>query len=316
MASAEEIRRKVAEIVAVMRAGGYYEAVMSAGPELDRVKRFLRIFAGEAPPVKAPAKLGPEILPVFPGLSAEPFTDLPRSHPAPGVIREHFARVRAEGLALGRNALMEREDNELADEKAKGPRRRRSLCFGWRIFPLHICGTALPTAEACPSALEMIAKIPGNALRWPFGYVMYSVMGPRTHLNYHRSPDMLRLRCHLGVDVPPGCALQVAGRSRPWREGRGLFFNNAFWHASANKSDRPRMILIFDLWHPGLTPAEIAALEAGFRKSQVRRIFYGLDLEDMLEDPGLKSRADAVFLPAFEREDAEPAVRDFWKPGY
>lgn len=30
-----------------MRAGGNYDRIISSGPELDRVKTYLRIFAGE-----------------------------------------------------------------------------------------------------------------------------------------------------------------------------------------------------------------------------------------------------------------------------
>jgi hypothetical protein len=60
------------KIIEVMRAGGYYDRIMSGGSELDRVKTYLRIFAGEQEEERSQPLQFPNY-PWFPGLSAEPF---------------------------------------------------------------------------------------------------------------------------------------------------------------------------------------------------------------------------------------------------
>jgi hypothetical protein len=56
--------------------------------------------------------------------------------------------------------------------------------------------------------------------------------------------------------------------------GKGLLFEDSFEHEVWNRGTQRRAILIVDFWHPDLTDVEIDALTAGFRKSDVRRIFF------------------------------------------
>jgi aspartyl/asparaginyl beta-hydroxylase (cupin superfamily) len=78
----------------------------------------------------------------------------------------------------------------------------------------------------------------------------------------HTGPTNLRLRCHLGLSIPDGdCGLTVAGETRRWREGTCLVFDDSLEHTAWNHTEAPRVVLIVDLWHPDLTPEEIAYLE-------------------------------------------------------
>jgi aspartyl/asparaginyl beta-hydroxylase (cupin superfamily) len=72
----------------------------------------------------------------------------------------------------------------------------------------------------------------------------------------------MRLRCHLGIKVPHGdCGLKVGGETRHWQEGQCLVFDDSLQHEAWNHIAQPRIVLIVDLWHPDLTPAEISYLE-------------------------------------------------------
>ena len=71
----------------------------------------------------------------------------------------------------------------------------------------------------------------------------------------------MRLRCHLGVDVPERCGLRVGGELLAWREGKCLVFDDSLTHEVWNEGDRPRVALVVDTWHPGLLPAEVALLD-------------------------------------------------------
>jgi aspartyl/asparaginyl beta-hydroxylase (cupin superfamily) len=82
------------------------------------------------------------------------------------------------------------------------------------------------------------------------------------HIEPHTGPTNMRLRCHLGINIPAGdCGLKVGGETRHWQEGRCLVFDDALRHESWNDTDQPRIVLIVDVWHPDLTPSEITYLE-------------------------------------------------------
>ena len=65
---------------------------------------------------------------------------------------------------------------------------------------------------------------------------------------------------HLPLMVPENCALKVGGELHEWQEGRVVVFDDTYEHEAWNRSDKTRVVLIFDLWNPYLTEAERAAL--------------------------------------------------------
>ena len=54
------------------------------------------------------------------------------------------------------------------------------------------------------------------------------------------------LRCHLGVDVPPECYLNVGDKRQHWQTGKVLVFDDTFCHSAINNSDKQRVILLLD----------------------------------------------------------------------
>ncbi|MEQ8265060.1 aspartyl/asparaginyl beta-hydroxylase domain-containing protein [Pseudohaliea sp.] len=43
---------------------------------------------------------------------------------------------------------------------------------------------------------------------------------------------------------------------RPWVEGEAFVFDDSMEHEAINRSDRERVVLLFDIWRPELTEAE------------------------------------------------------------
>lgn len=81
---------------------------------------------------------------------------------------------------------------------------------------------------------------------------MYSCSMPGCEIIQHTDNvsaigDVWRL--HLGLRCPPGdCALVVGGEARPWREWDVLMFDSPrVTHSAFNRTDQPRLILIFDV---------------------------------------------------------------------
>ncbi len=96
-----------------------------------------------------------------------------------------------------------------------------------------------------PQTTALIELIPGlyNA--------GFSVLGPHSHIKPHVGYTHDVLRCHLGLIVPPDCAIRVDQTTRAWQEGKCLIFDDMFEHEAWNHSDASRVILILDLLKQG-----------------------------------------------------------------
>ena len=93
---------------------------------------------------------------------------------------------------------------------------------------------------------------------------LFSVLRPGTHIPPHTGVINGRLTVHLPLVVPPDCgALAVAQQPRGWEEGRCLVFDDSYVHEAWNQSAHTRVVLIFDVWNPALSPAECEALSIG-----------------------------------------------------
>lgn len=183
----------------------------------------------------------------YPDLELRPWHDA-SEFPLAGYLESHFAEIRDEVLAL-EPARFQREaerigrtgDWDVAFFYERG-RRREEVC------------------EACPVTTRGVETMP--AMRTAGGLIYVSRMRPGTHIQPHRGPTNLRLRCHFGITVPEGdCALRVGDETRQWKAGQCLVFDDYFEHEAWNHTEHDRIVLIVDLWHPGLSPTEIRLLE-------------------------------------------------------
>ncbi len=101
------------------------------------------------------------------------------------------------------------------------------------------------------------------ALAWWGTHVVASVVAlacldPGGFIERHRDPGNIFITCHLGLKIPDDCGIHVAGETRTWSEGRCLFFDSSREHYAFNRSEKARMILLFDFLNPSLTAAEQA----------------------------------------------------------
>ena len=91
---------------------------------------------------------------------------------------------------------------------------------------------------------------------------MFSLLAPHTHIPPHVGVANFRLLCHLPLIVPNRCWFRVGAETRDFAEGESWVFDDTIEHEAKNETDRLRVILIFDLWHPDLSPAERSAIQA------------------------------------------------------
>ena len=133
-------------------------------------------------------------------------------------------------------------------------------------------------------------------------------MAPGTHITKHNGPTNKKLRVHLPLVVPPpppaacgcsgssakdhrevmgtthsglcsecgeaikGCRIRVGDAVHHWKAGTLMAFDDSFQHEAWNDTDAPRIVLIFDIWHPSLSPQEVRG--AGWTVSRVPFVLY------------------------------------------
>ena len=89
---------------------------------------------------------------------------------------------------------------------------------------------------------------------------LFSLLKPGAHIRPHHGLFNFRLICHLPLIVPADCTLRVGNRQRQWREGELLIFDDSMEHEAWNRSDRQRIILLFEIWRPEIGAADREAL--------------------------------------------------------
>jgi aspartate beta-hydroxylase len=183
----------------------------------------------------------------YPDLESQPWHDA-SDFPLAGYLEAHFAEIRDEVCAL-EAAWFQRETERI---------RRTG---DWDVAFFYERGRRHDdVCDACPVTTRGIETM--AAMRTAGGLIYVSRMRPGTHIQPHRGPTNLRLRCHLGVTVPDGdCALRVGDDIRQWQEGKCLVFDDYLEHEAWNLTEQDRIVLIVDLWHPGLSPSEVRLLE-------------------------------------------------------
>lgn len=289
------ITEQCRQVIDAMRNGGYWDAVMSGGSPLARVQSWLRVMAGEedeAPglPLQNPG------YPRFSGLRHSAFR--PASDMAGALqLEANQQTVLDDYLSLADGDFLHYTP--------------ASMTKIWAVYLYTTMGVALqPVRGQCERSYELIRSLPRVCIDYPWGDALLSVHSSQAHLKAHCSVDNLRVRCHLGLQVPEGCEMRVGSEIRQWEEGKALLFEDSFEHEVWNRGSTRRAILILDFWHPDLTDDEIRAITAGFRKSDVRRLFLH-ERTTMVQ--GFPREFTERLDSAVRDQDDEPLIREFWR---
>jgi aspartyl/asparaginyl beta-hydroxylase (cupin superfamily) len=205
---------------------------------IERFHRYVDAFADTDGPAPRAA---------YPDLNSQPWFD-PARFPLAAYLESNYDRIRDEILGL-----------ESSQFHRESERIRRS--GEWDVAFLYERGRRRDeVCNACPVTTRGIES--HSAMRTVGGLIYVSRMRPGTHIQAHRGPTNLRVRCHLGISVPDGdCALRVGEETRRWPQGECLVFDDYFEHEAWNHTDEDRIVLIVDMWHPALSPTEVRLLQ-------------------------------------------------------
>lgn len=119
-------------------------------------------------------------------------------------------------------------------------------------------------ADCCPRTMAALEAAPIPVIEQRSPMALYSLLRPGTHIQPHHGLLNTRLICHIPLIVPGDCALRVGNETRAWEEGKALIFDDSIEHEAWNRSDRTRIILLFEIWRPEIGAEERTALTAIF----------------------------------------------------
>lgn len=127
----------------------------------------------------------------------------------------------------------------------------------WSGFHLYQHGAPVHEhLDQCPKTAETLALVDAMKIAGLCPNAMFSALAPHAHIPPHTGETNARLVAHLPLVVPENCHYRVGYDRRQWREGKCWVFDDCIEHEARNDSDRLRVILMFDVWNPLLSPAE------------------------------------------------------------
>lgn len=126
----------------------------------------------------------------------------------------------------------------------------------WKSITLCAAGEVeVENAKFCPETLAFIeSRIPGGTTR----EVIISVMQPGMHIKPHSDDTMGMLTCHMGLLIPPNCAIRGGVELRTWEEGKCIVLDPNYEHEAWNRSGETRLLLLFDFCNPACSEIEQA----------------------------------------------------------
>lgn len=137
------------------------------------------------------------------------------------------------------------------------------------IHLLQRGATIEPNAALCPETMAFLGAMDQPWIAGCGANAMFSMLAPQTAIPAHSGVANFRLLCHLPLIIPGKCWFRVGEQVRDWQPGQAWVFDDTIEHEAMNETDQLRVIMIFDIWHPDLSPAERAAIAAAVEASAI-----------------------------------------------
>jgi aspartyl/asparaginyl beta-hydroxylase (cupin superfamily) len=136
----------------------------------------------------------------------------------------------------------------------------------WSAFHLYKLAERIDAnAAKCPGTMDVLMRVPQPDLPGRTPAAMFSLLKPKTRIPPHTGVTNVRLVTHLALIIPEDCRFRVGNDVREWAPGKAWVFDDTIEHEAINDSDKPRVVLIFDVWHPHLSSEERTMITALMR---------------------------------------------------
>ncbi len=223
-----------------------------ADEPLTRFKECLEVLAGTKRIYSAqPIQLQMPQLPAIPFFDREYFPWLPRLEAATDTIRGELQALIDAGMQ-GFEPYIRYAPGTPVNQF--GPLNHSRL---WSSLWLWKDGEAQSEPIArCPETAAVLAELPMADQPEFAPTALFSALAPHTRIPPHTGSTNTRLLVHLPLVLPGPAGFRVGNEVREWRIGEAWVFDDTIEHEAWNDSDETRVILIFDIWNPLLSPAE------------------------------------------------------------
>ena len=138
-----------------------------------------------------------------------------------------------------------------------------AIARDWAFLPLWQRGAFTEWADAMPATRRALEGALAAGLRLhPLQDFACGVarMEAGSRIAEHCDGGLLSFTCHLGLDVPEGCALTVGGEARRWRAGEFLAFDPSWPHSAENPTAADRYVLLLQPLRDDVADADVAAV--------------------------------------------------------
>ncbi len=209
-----------------------------------------------------------------------PYHSEPTHFHFPGLVeREFYPRdlfpwleeleAATDAIALEMEAVMAAERAELvpyvqyAEHLPLDQWRELNNNLDWTAIHLLKNGNRVEAnARYCPKTLAILERCDQPRIKGASPNAMFSLLAPNTAIPPHVGVNNTRLVCHLPIIIPDGCWFRVGAETRFWERGKAFVFDDTIEHEALNPSDQLRVVFIFDVWQPDLSPVERQAITA------------------------------------------------------
>jgi aspartyl/asparaginyl beta-hydroxylase (cupin superfamily) len=223
-----------------------------AGARLERFQRSLEVMTGRRRMHQPqPVMLHYADLPPIQFHDEDLFPWMAALESNSDVIRDELIGLLAEGRDEFRPYVQHPAGAPLEQSAELNRSPRWSTYFLWehgRTVEAH--------CRRCPRTAAVLAGLPMAELPNLSPTAMFSCLEARTTIPPHCGETNTRLIVHLPLIIPAGCWFRVGNETREWHYGKAFVFDDTIEHEARNDSDDLRVVLIFDVWNPLLSPAE------------------------------------------------------------
>lgn len=118
----------------------------------------------------------------------------------------------------------------------------------WKVRSLRVWGVEMYDVQKYfPKTLKLLSEIDGVI------NIGFNLLEPYAVIKPHCGDTNGIIRCHLGLLIPvenDSCAIKVNKEIKHWKQGSVIGFTDAYDHEAWNKTDKKRIILLFDILKP------------------------------------------------------------------
>ncbi len=158
------------------------------------------------------------------------------------ILEKNYKTINKELLKILKN-----KGNIPSFQEVDEGQKRLSPDKKWKTFFLKVYGNYIEkNCKMCPETTKLIKQVPRIYT------AMFSILEPHKHIPGHHGLFKGVLRYHLGLIIPKGkkCKIRVGNKIYYWKNGKGVLFDDTYYHEVWNDSNKIRVVLFLDIERP------------------------------------------------------------------